>query len=334
MNWRRTAALGWAVGAGLALGAPETVGAKELWVQPAPFVAPALSSFPWPTSGSGVAGFAWSVPDDFASLQRVTVSLVPRTSVTGTFDVYGSVKADGELATADLLFSLAVPATLAAGTVQEIEITALLAAHLDASSAGRDYASVFLWFPAEPGLTNATVLGLRFGYAPVAAGTNDLENGAVTSPKLAPDSVDSAKVVDGSLTGADLQNGSVRGEDVDRTQVQARVATGCGPDQAIRTIQQNGEVVCQSIGLDEVSVETLTQMCPPGMCTLDVTCPDGKRVMGGGFELPPGFGPGMPLNASRPLGTTQWRVRLINVMGANVPVDVFAVCSVTGETIP
>jgi hypothetical protein len=49
---------------------------------------PAIA-FPWPTTASGFASFAFAAPDDFASLTSVKVVLVPKTSLTGNFDVYG-----------------------------------------------------------------------------------------------------------------------------------------------------------------------------------------------------------------------------------------------------
>ena len=134
----------------LALAAP--LAAEEVWVAPTPFVAPGLNSFPWPTSGSGFASLGFAVPDKFSSFVAARVVLIPKQNVAGSYDVYGSVKRNGDVAGAALLFNLAIPANLLAGTVQEVDISPLLAGQLDGTSAGNDYVSVFFWFPTAPAL--------------------------------------------------------------------------------------------------------------------------------------------------------------------------------------
>jgi hypothetical protein len=223
--------------------------------------------------------------------------LIPKSNVTGSFDVYGSVKRDGEIAGAGLLFNLAIPATLAAGTVQEVDLTALLAGQLDATSAGLDYVSVFFWFPASPGLEDATVLGLRFTYQAVRIQTAELENGAITTPKLengavtnaklADDSVGTAKIINNSLGTEDIANGSIGAVDINKSEVQARVVDSCPPGQSIRSIAAAGDVVCEpdAAGLTSYLRTSDDHTCGTATtCHFSITCPAGRRAMGGGMD--------------------------------------------------
>src|SRR5262249_2559800 len=234
-----------------------------------------------------------------------------------------SVKRSGEAAGAGLLFNLAIPANLPAGTLQELEITGLLAGDLGASSAGTDYVSVFFLFPVSPGLTNATVLGLRFVYDPIPVAS--IPDGSVTLAKMAANSVDSAKIV----------NGSIRAVDVNPGQVQLRVTQGCGVGASIRAIQADGTVVCEP---DTVGMLGWARVSSPSTCHANARCLIGSfcgsngNVMGGGVELdeepvPGGAFDNFEMVDSHPETDQIWSVAVNNRNAFDVHIIAWVVCS-------
>lgn len=59
------------------------------------------------------------------------------------------------------------------------------------------------------------------------------------------DAVTGDEIVDGSIDGTDLVPGAVGATQIDATQVQRRVTPGCSAGQAIRSINQDGSVICE-----------------------------------------------------------------------------------------
>ncbi|MBI1742862.1 hypothetical protein HYR54_07310 [Candidatus Acetothermia bacterium] len=68
--------------------------------------------------------------------------------------------------------------------------------------------------------------------------SSDIANGEVSQADLAANSVDSSKVVDGSLGSADVNS----------AQIQVRVNGACSAENAIRSINSDGTVVCETVG--------------------------------------------------------------------------------------
>jgi hypothetical protein len=354
----------------LALTRGGPVSAEEIWVTPTPLVPPGLTSFPWPTSGSGFASFAFAVPDDFQTYTSMTVVLIPKSDLAGSFDAYASVKREGQVASEGILSDLGIASPLLAGRIDEIDVTGLLAGRLNPISAGRDYVSVFFWSPTAPGLTDATVLGLRFTYVPDRIGTDGLqgaavtteklasgavttgklENGAVTNAKLADSSVGTDKVVDNSLTSADIANNSLTGvdiadgsigtADVDPNQVQQRVSNSCPLGQSIRRIRSDGQVDCEpdTAGLSFYArTSGAVAHCSPGdVCSRSVSCFGSQKAMGGGVRLIDGPAlSGVDLIESFPSEDSEWSVTIRNTsLLDGVDYRVFVTCSnaATGDT--
>ncbi|MGH9318822.1 MAG: hypothetical protein ACRD3V_02900 [Vicinamibacteria bacterium] len=325
----------------MALATGGSLAAEELWVPPTHFYPPGLDVFPWPTTGTGLASFGFAVPDDFSALGSVTVVLIPKVSQLGRFDVYGSVKREGQPAGTGIVQTLGIPATLTAERIAEIDVTTLLAAELDATSAGSDYVSVFFWSPTSPGLENATVLGLRFVYDAVDVATADIENDAVTNAKLADNSVGSDKVLNNSLGSEDIQNQSLTGTDIAdasigaadvvKTEIQQRVTETCPLGESIRVIQQGGGVVCEPDD-DGVPIATLeyTSCSASTACKRTIDCPASKRVAGGGARLDEEFiyarYNDVDLVESYPNGNTSWTITLVNNYSQAVNMYIYATC--------
>jgi hypothetical protein len=215
MSWRRTRL---ALGVFLGLSAGSVVSAKELWVPPSHLSAATIHAFPWPTTPAGVAGFAFAVPDDFGAFTSATIAVIPRSDLDATFDVYGSVRRDGESTVGSAFQDLGTPVTLSAREIAEIDITALLEGRLDSSSAGSDYVSIFFRFPDSPALGRGNIVGLRFVYESVP------------------------------VTGEQIEDASIGAADVNLAQVQARVGGSCPVGQSIRAIGIGGTVTCEPTG--------------------------------------------------------------------------------------
>jgi hypothetical protein len=307
------------------------VAAEELWVAPTHVYPPGVSVVPWATTGTGLASFGFAIPDDFAALDSVQVVLIPTADINGNFDVFGSVKRDGETAVGGLLSNLGIPAKLVAKKVSEIDITGLLSTEIDHSSAGTDYVSVHFRFPASPGLEKGTVLGLRFVYEAVSIVTTDIENRAVTNAKLADGSVNSAKVANNSLTGTDIADGSLGSADVNLTQIQGRVSGNCSVGQSIRSIGQGGTVTCEpdSEGMVIATLEYHTCNASTA-CTRTVDCDSDDRITGGGMRLDETFTYAtynvVDLVESYPNGNTAWTVTIVNNNSSAVNFYVYAAC--------
>jgi hypothetical protein len=105
-----------------------------------------------------------------------------------------------------------------------------------------------------------------------SVGTAQLENGAVTAAKIRNGQVTSADIADSGVTSADVRNGSLRRVDFRPGQLPH------GP-----TGPQGPAGPAGLSGREQLASETpLTAVGPKN---LTVSCPAGKKVIGGGVEI-------------------------------------------------
>jgi hypothetical protein len=248
----------------------------ELFVAPAAIKPPAVHAAPWPTSVTGYAAFGFAVPADFASLRAARVVVLSKSSGAAAYDARAGVRRSGEAASPGAVSSLGVPVVLAAGTVQEIDVTPLIAPEIAASSAGVDFVALTFEFPASPAREDGTVIGLRFVYTRQRLRTADLAAEAVTSGKLADEAVASRHVANGSLTGADVRNHDLTGADFADGTIGAAdlgpnaVGSAAIETGAVRSAEVgDGEVGSADVAADQVQ-RRITGTCPPGESVLGV----------------------------------------------------------------
>ena len=102
--------------------------------------------------------------------------------------------------------------------------------------------------------------------APGSVGTRQLENSAVTAPKLAVNAVGTKKVVDGGIRAVDLGKNSVTGATVaDGSLAAVDLAAGTIPPAAVITLRRAQRDISGA-----------------GLFEIQVACQEGERVVGGG----------------------------------------------------
>lgn len=171
----------------------------------------------------------------------------------------------------------------------------------------------------SPALVIACIaLGIALGgtgYATVlqvpknSVGTAQLKSSAVTNGKLAPNAVTSAKVRNRSLLRADFAAGQLP-------------AGPAGPTGPTGPAGPPGVSGIERIESTSVSNSTASK-------TATITCPAGKRLLGGGARLNPVL-PQVALQQSFPDNDNVYRTSAREIVGtgANWSVTVFAVCGV------
>ena len=136
------------------------------------------------------------------------------------------------------------------------------------------------------GTSYATVLALPKS----SVGTAQLKNGAVTTPKLKNDAVTARKISFGAVQSGEIADGAVTTAEIR----DAAVTTGKLAPNAVTTTQvadgtllktdfKTGELAGGFSGLERRDVPTSSSSTSPK--SVVVTCPAGKRVVGGGARV-------------------------------------------------
>ena len=287
----------------------------------------------WPVTQYGLSRFGFAVPDDVASFTSARLVFVLTASSAGTYHLFLEVKRDGEpVSLNDIAIQLNVAFSLNGDQIQEIDITSVFDGELDVSSGGNDYASLLVYVSGAP-IATARILGMRFIYEPLPVNGEgladdavtsaevadnsitgiDIQNGTITSVDLGPSSVTGAAILPGSVASVHIIDGTVGSADVNPNQIQRRVFQSCGTGQAIRTIDVNGNVVCQptaDIGRSLTRFSNFT-IVAGGIATRTLTCPGSKVVVSGGqVKVSGNAEPNVA--ASGPLSDFQWQERIDN----------------------
>jgi hypothetical protein len=149
-----------------------------------------------------------------------------------------------------------------------------------------------------------------------SVGTAELKNGAVTTVKIRNGQVTSADIADGGVTSADVRNGSLRRVDFRPGQLPH------GP-----TGPQGPAGPAGLSGREQVASET-----PPtsvGPKNLTVTCPAGKKVLGGGVEISGAGRNRVTVVENKPNGDNGWEGEAFEAVatGSTWKLVVHAICA-------
>jgi hypothetical protein len=126
-----------------------------------------------------------------------------------------------------------------------------------------------------------------------SVGTPELKNGAVTTAKIRNGQVTTADLADGGVTSADVRNGSLRRLDFRPGQIPPGPTGPQGPPGTPGVS-----------GREQLASETpLTNSGPKN---LTVTCPAGKKILGGGVEISGAGRNRVTVVENKPSGDNAW----------------------------
>jgi len=139
-----------------------------------------------------------------------------------------------------------------------------------------------------------------------SVGTAQLKTGAVTTAKIRGNAVTSAKVQNRSLLRADFAAGQLP-------------AGPIGP--------QGPQGAPGVSGREEVMVETPVNSASPK--TVTVTCPTGKKALGGGIEVGGAGRNRVTVTENQPAGESGWEAEAFEAVatGATWKLEVHAICA-------
>jgi hypothetical protein len=150
------------------------------------------------------------------------------------------------------------------------------------------------------------------GYAATTIGTNQIRNGAVTTPKLhkqavttkklADDAVTTTQLADDAVTSQKVLDNSLTGDDINESTL------GQVPDAATLAGKAPGAFVSSSVSRHESAVEAGTPL-GDGTYYIDEACPAGEVLLNGG---PANVGADSVMVESFPSpgSTNSWRARI------------------------
>jgi hypothetical protein len=168
----------------------------------------------------------------------------------------------------------------------------------------------------SPALVVAGIaLLVALGGTSVAA-VSQVPRASVGTPQLKNNAVTGAKIAGSTVTSADVRNGSLLRADFRRGQLPAGPVGAQGPQGPPGLSAR-----------EQVSAETtLTSQAPKNVT---VTCPAGKRVIGGGAELSGAGRARVTVTENKPSGDNAWEAEAFEAVATNQTwkVVVHAICA-------
>ena len=167
-------------------------------------------------------------------------------------------------------------------------------------------------------------------FPPNSVGTLELRDNAVVSAKIRNGSVTGLDVQKGTLTGAHVKAGTlqargqltgpeVRGEEGDKGDKGDKGQKGDKGPQGDPGL--SGVVVVQSPS---------TPLAANGSALVRVTCPAGKRAIGGGGHQASSVGGVAYITSTIPIESNKWQAGFKNPTGTAASVWAYAVCATVG----
>jgi hypothetical protein len=154
-----------------------------------------------------------------------------------------------------------------------------------------------------------------------------IKDNTVSSLDVTNGTLKSVDVKDNSLGSVDVQNGSLRAIDFAPGQLSSGPAGPPGPPGAPGQQGQQGQQGAPGLsGLELVTANSASNSASAKL--IDVACPAGKKVVGGGAHIWDA-GSFAALDESYPTSATTWRATAyeVNVTGLNWHLTAYALCA-------
>lgn len=165
----------------------------------------------------------------------------------------------------------------------------------------------------SPGMVlAATALLVALGGTSIAA-VSQIPRASVGAPQLKPNAVTGAKIANNTITSVDVRNRSLRRVDFGQGQLPAGPVGAQGPPGLSAR--------------EQVSAESPLSSAAPKNVT--VTCPSGKKVIGGGVELSGAGRARVTVTENTPAGDNGWEAEAFEAVatGQTWKVVVHALCA-------
>jgi hypothetical protein len=164
-------------------------------------------------------------------------------------------------------------------------------------------------------------------FPPNSVGTVQLKTNAVTSPKIRNGSVQAIDIQKASLTAAHVKPGSLLATSFRAGQLPAGPKGDKGDKGEKGDKGDKGEKGEVGLAGHQFLQGTLVSVAANQVGFATVTCPQGKRVLGGGGHIAGAVAGAGVLWQSIPTSNTAWRVAYKNTSGSGASIWAYAVCA-------